>query len=113
MPSLGPPSRRLFRSVHRPLPTQHYYGKFHSLLYPYQMSNQSVDGQLPKLQILPSQDEADIIAKLKRLISPDAELKTLWALAWDGAGVQRSFKFKTFNKTWVSLDRCLLSSNLQ
>lgn len=37
---------------------------------------------------------------LRPLITPDAGGK--WTLTADGYGVERSFKFATFNKTWVS-----------
>lgn len=36
---------------------------------------------------------------LRPLITPDAGGK--WSLTADGYGIERSFKFATFNKTWV------------
>ena len=68
------------------------------------MSSHS-EAQPPKPQVPSGQDEADIIAKLKPLITPQSETRVRWALVLDGAGIQRSFKFKTFKKAWVRFER--------
>lgn len=54
------------------------------------------------VQIPAGQDDDEILSKLKPLITPDSHQKSpLWKLVLDGKGIQRSFRFKTFNKTWV------------
>lgn len=48
-------------------------------------------------------DKSAATEALRPLITPDAGGK--WALTADGYGIERSFKFATFNKTWVCLLR--------
>lgn len=97
------PLRRLCRSIHPHLPIRSLHTTLQHPMYDSQLSSPSDATELPKLQIPSGQDEAEITARLKQLISPKTELTATWNLVLDGAGVQRSFKFKTFSKTWVSL----------
>lgn len=47
-------------------------------------------------------DESTLSLKLNSLLAPAYEGKGHWALIPSGEGLERSFKFKTFAKTWVS-----------
>lgn len=67
-----------------------------------QSDNQAEDLPLPKLQIPPGQDDAHITKRLTELIKPLTAPRLAWTLVLDGGGIQRSFKFKNFDKTWVS-----------
>ena len=106
MPSYGLRTRNFLRSFHRPQPTQLHHKYYHSTIYRSKMSSSSVSPseatQEPKPQMPPGQDEADITTKLKQLTALQSDTKaTKWTLVLDGAGIQRSFKFKGFNKAWV------------
>ena len=98
-------SKGLWRSIEASLPVRFYQRPVQHTMYGSQFSSQSEAPRLPKLQIPPGQNEAVITARLKQLISPNPELEATWTLVLDGGGIQRSFKFRTFNKTWVSAHR--------
>lgn len=50
------------------------------------------------------QDETHISSRLKPLLEGrDGSGDRRWQLCLDGEGIRRSFRFKTFNKTWVYL----------
>lgn len=50
----------------------------------------------PQAKFADGSDEATVGKELNSLISGK------WTLTEDGQGIERSFKFKTFAKTWVS-----------
>ena len=102
MPPYGLRLSILLRSVHRTLPVRHHLGDMFETVNGSKMSSQS---EAQMAQVPSGQDEADITAKLKQLITPQSNSKVGWTLVLDGAGIQRSFKFKTFNKTWVCRDK--------
>lgn len=54
-------------------------------------------------QFSPGVDEPALTRALEPLLA-SAELGGRWALVPGGEGLERSFKFKTFAKTWVSSD---------
>lgn len=58
----------------------------------------------PGLQFSAGSDEAALSEKLKTLLSPASAdgASGRWTLIANGQGLERSFKFKTFAKTWVS-----------
>ncbi len=67
-------------------------------------SNEFDESWKHQVRIAENQDEAQILSKLKNLLEGRVELgKQHWQLCVDGQGIRRSFHFKTFNKTWVSL----------
>lgn len=58
----------------------------------------------PGLQFSAGSDEAALSEKLQTLLSPASAdgASGRWTLIANGQGLERSFKFKTFAKTWVS-----------
>ena len=50
------------------------------------------------------QDETHISSRLEPLLEGrDGSGDRRWQICLDGEGIRRSFRFKTFNKTWVCL----------
>lgn len=59
--------------------------------------------QKPQIVGKTEADEAAVRTALESLVDSGR-----WAVAANGLGIERSFKFKNFTKTWVSRARILL-----
>ena len=65
-------------------------------------SNKTAETAEPKLHISAGED----IKQLRRTVKPLLHsYGGRWSLTVDGKGLQRSFKFDTFKRTWVSSGR--------
>ncbi|PHH83666.1 hypothetical protein CDD82_5424 [Ophiocordyceps australis] len=60
---------------------------------------QSPGASSPKPCFSPDSDDAALTQDLETLVSPRGH----WALSTNGMALERSFKFKTFAKTWARL----------
>lgn len=112
MPSRNPCALGLLQTIHRNLANQprlHSGRGFFRITFDNHPMSSHAGAPEPKLKVPPGQDEAAITTKVKELLAPNAETRTSWALVLDGAGLQRSFRFKTFNKTWVSRETMRVS----
>ena len=51
-----------------------------------------------QLAVSLGQDEDEIVSRLDSLLN---DVNGRWSLTNDGKGLERTFRFKTFNSTWV------------
>ncbi len=74
------------------------------LRFPMSTASAGPDGRQPRIVAKTDADTAAVQSALEKLLGSEMQSPSpgRWSLTTSGHGIERSFKFKNFTKTWVS-----------